>query len=95
MVNVLDVLETIKSSSSTSKIAAEVPKAQTEAEAAKSQAKTETGLSEPTKREFLEIEKKRKKNLQKKFYLRKSPHLFPKHLLKLLTIYYVMLRAKV
>jgi hypothetical protein len=35
MVNVLDVLETIKSSSSTSKIAAEVPKTQTEAEAAK------------------------------------------------------------
>jgi hypothetical protein len=57
MVNVLDVLETIKSSSATSKIAAEVPKTQTEAEAAKSQAETETGLSEPTKREFLEIEK--------------------------------------
>jgi hypothetical protein len=52
MVNVLDVLETIKSSSSTSKIAAE---------AAKSQAETDTGLSEPTKREFLEIEKETKK----------------------------------
>jgi hypothetical protein len=52
MVNVLDVLETIKSSSSTSKIAAE---------AAKSQAETETGLSEPTKREFLEIEKETEK----------------------------------
>jgi hypothetical protein len=49
MVNVLDVLETIKSSSSTSKISAEVPKTQPEAEAAKSQAETETGLSEPTK----------------------------------------------
>jgi hypothetical protein len=61
MVNVLDVLETIKSSSSTSKIAAEVPKTQTEAEAAKSQAETETGLSEPTKREFLEFEKEMKK----------------------------------
>jgi hypothetical protein len=57
MVNMLDVLEMIKSSSSTSKIAAEVPKTQTEAEAAKNQAETETGLSEPTKREFLEIEK--------------------------------------
>jgi hypothetical protein len=56
MVNVLDVLETIKSSSSTSKIAAEVPKTQTEAEAAKNQAETETGLSESTKREFLEKE---------------------------------------
>jgi hypothetical protein len=61
MVNVLDVLETIKSSSSTSKIAAEVSKKQTEAEAAKSQAETETGLSEPTKREFLEIEKETEK----------------------------------
>jgi hypothetical protein len=61
MVNVLDVLETIKSSSSTSKIAAEAPKTQIEAEAAKSQAETETGLSEPTKREFLEIEKEMEK----------------------------------
>jgi hypothetical protein len=52
MVNMLDVLETIKSSSSTSKIAAE---------AAKSQAETETGLSEPAKREFLEIEKETEK----------------------------------
>jgi hypothetical protein len=95
MVNVLDVLETIKSSSSTSKIAAEVPKTQTEAEAAKNQAETETGLSESTKGEFLEIEKETEKNLQKNLYLRKSPHLIPKHLLKLLTIYYVMLRVKV
>jgi hypothetical protein len=61
MVNVLDVLETIKSSSSTSKIAAEAPRAQIEAEAAKSQAETATGLSEPTKREFLEIEKETEK----------------------------------
>jgi hypothetical protein len=61
MVNVLDVLETIKSSSSTSKIAAEIPKTQTEAEAAKGQAETETGLSESTKREFLEIEKETEK----------------------------------
>jgi hypothetical protein len=61
MVNVLDVLETIKSSSSTSKIAVEVPKTQAEAEAAKSQAETETGLSEPIKREFLEIKKETEK----------------------------------
>jgi hypothetical protein len=61
MVNVLDVLETIKSSCSTSKIAAEVPETQTEAEATKSQAETETGLSEPTEREFLEIEKEMEK----------------------------------
>jgi hypothetical protein len=61
MVNVLDVLETIKSSSSTSKIAAEAPKTQTGAEGAKSQAETETELLEPTKREFLEIEKETEK----------------------------------
>jgi hypothetical protein len=61
MVNVLDVLETIKSSSSTSKIAVKAPKTQIETEAAKSQAETETGLSEPTKREFLEIEKETEK----------------------------------
>jgi hypothetical protein len=61
MVNVLDVLETIKSSSSPSKIAVEAPKTQIEAEAAKNQAETETGLSEPTKREFLEIEKESEK----------------------------------
>jgi hypothetical protein len=57
MVNVLDVLETIKSSSSTSKIAVEAPKSEIEAEAAKSQVETETGLSEPAKREFLETGK--------------------------------------
>jgi hypothetical protein len=61
MVNVLDVLETIKSSSATPKIAVEVPKTQTEAKAVKSQAETETGLLEPTKREFLEIEKETEK----------------------------------
>jgi hypothetical protein len=61
MVNVLDVLETIKSSSSTSKIAAEITKTQTKAEAAKGQAENETGLSESTKREFLEIEKETEK----------------------------------
>ena len=61
MVNVLDVLETIKSSSSTSKIAVEAPKTEIEAEAAKSQVGTETGLSEPAKRKFLEIEKETEK----------------------------------
>jgi hypothetical protein len=61
MVNVLDVLETIKSSSSTSKIAVEAPKTEIEAEATKSQVETETGLSEPAKREFLEIGKETEK----------------------------------
>jgi hypothetical protein len=61
MVNVLDVLEAIKSSSSTSKIAVEAPKTGIEAEAAKSQVETETGLSEPAKREFLETGKETEK----------------------------------
>jgi hypothetical protein len=56
MVNVLDVLETIKSSSSTTKIAVEAPKTQIEVEAAKSQMETKTGLSEPAKRKETEGE---------------------------------------
>jgi hypothetical protein len=56
MVNVLDVLETIKSSSSTTKIVVEAPKTQIEAEAAKSQVETKTGLSEPAKRKETEKE---------------------------------------
>jgi hypothetical protein len=59
MVNVLDVLETIKSSSSTPKKIAEAPKAQiettaSEAEATKHQAETEAGPSEPAKEKSLE-----------------------------------------
>jgi hypothetical protein len=61
MVNVLDVLETIKSSSSTSKIVVEAPRTGIEAEAVKSQVETETGLSEPAKWEFLEIGKEKEK----------------------------------
>jgi hypothetical protein len=59
MVNVLDALETIKTSSSTPKKTAEASKAQTEtnltdAEAAKSQDKAEVGPSEPVKEKSLE-----------------------------------------
>jgi hypothetical protein len=62
MVNVLDVLETINTSSTPKKIA-EAPKMQsetrlTEAEAAKSQVETEAGPSEPTKEKSLEIREK-------------------------------------
>jgi hypothetical protein len=58
MVNVLDVLETIKSSSTTPKKIAEVPKVQiettaSEAEATKHQAETEAGPSEPVKMKSL------------------------------------------
>jgi hypothetical protein len=59
MVNVLDVLETIKSSSTTPKKIAETPKVQIEttasdAEDTKHQAETEAGPSKPTKVKSLE-----------------------------------------
>jgi hypothetical protein len=57
MVNVLDVLETIKSSSTNPKKTAEIPEVQIEAfgaEATKHQAETEAGPSEPTKVKSLE-----------------------------------------
>jgi hypothetical protein len=63
MVNVLDVLEMIKTSSSTPGKTAEASKTQnetklTEAEATKSQAETEAGPSEPAKEKSLETEEK-------------------------------------
>jgi hypothetical protein len=62
MINVLDVLETIKTSS-TPKKTTEAPKAQsetrlTEAAAAKSKVETEAGPSEPAKEKSLETEEK-------------------------------------
>jgi hypothetical protein len=59
MVNILDALETIKTSSSTPGKTAEASKTQTEtklteADAAKSQAETEAGPSEPAKEKSLE-----------------------------------------
>jgi hypothetical protein len=59
MVNVLDVLETIKSSSTTPKKIVETSEAQTEifvAEALKQQSETKAGPSEPTKVKSLEAE---------------------------------------
>jgi hypothetical protein len=59
MVNVLDVLETIKSSSTTPKKIVETSKVHTEAfvaEASKQQSETEAGPSEPTKVKSLEAE---------------------------------------
>jgi hypothetical protein len=63
MVNVLDVLETIKSSSSTPGKTVEASKTQaetklTEVEAVKSQVGTEGGPSKPTKEKSLETEEK-------------------------------------
>jgi hypothetical protein len=59
MVNVLDVLETIKSSSTTPKQTVETSEVHTEAfvaEASKQQSETEAGPSEPTKVKPLEAE---------------------------------------
>jgi hypothetical protein len=66
MVNVLDVLETIITSSSTPKKTAEASKTQIEAklfetEAAKSQAETEAGPSEPVREKSLEIGEEKEK----------------------------------
>jgi hypothetical protein len=100
MVNVLDVLETIKSSSTTPRKTVEASKMQietkpSEAEAAKSQTETEAGPSEPVKRNPWKPEKrKQKKKLQSKFSLKKLLFLLPKHLAKFLIILYVMLREK-
>jgi hypothetical protein len=95
MVNVLDVLETIKSSSTTSKIAAELQRHKLRPRLPKVKRKLKLGFQSLPRGNSWKLKKKRKKNLQKKLYLRKSTHLFPKHLLKLLTIYYVMLRVKI
>jgi hypothetical protein len=66
MVNILDVLETMKSSSSTPKKTAEASKTQivaklSEAKAAKSQAEIDAGPSEPAKGKSLEIEEEEPK----------------------------------
>jgi vacuolar-type H+-ATPase subunit H len=63
MVNVLDVLKTIKSSSSTPRKIAEAQKTQiettaSEAEATQCQAETEAGPSEPAKEKSLETREK-------------------------------------
>jgi hypothetical protein len=61
MVNVLDVLETIKTSSSTPKKAVEASETHIEAEATKVQVETEAGPSEPAKEKSLEIGEKTEK----------------------------------
>jgi hypothetical protein len=100
MVNVLDVLETIKTSSSTPGKTAEAPKTQsetrlTEAEVAKSKVETEAGPSELAKEKSLEIrEKKTEKEATEQILPEKSPHLFLKQLPKYSIILYDMLREK-
>jgi Tfp pilus assembly protein FimV len=100
MVNVLDVLETIKTSSSTPEKTTEASKTQTEtklteAEAAKSQAETEAGPSEPDKEKSLEIgEKETEKEAAKQILPKKMSLLLLKHLPKYLIILYDTLREK-
>jgi hypothetical protein len=100
MVNVLDVLETIKSSSTTSRKTVETSKTQietkpSEAEATKSQTETEAGLSEPVKEKSLETRKeKTKKETAEQIQSEKLLFLLPKHLAKFLIILYDMLREK-
>jgi hypothetical protein len=98
MVNVLDVLEKIKTSSSTPGKTAEASKTrietkQTEAEAAQSHAETEARPSEPAKEKSLEIgEEEAEKESAEQILSKKLPFLFPKHLPKLSIILYDMLR---
>jgi hypothetical protein len=77
MVNVLDVLETIKSSSSTPRKIVEAQKAQIEtsaskAEATKHQAKIEAGPSEPAKEKSLETGGEMTKEAIKQILLEKT-----------------------
>jgi hypothetical protein len=98
MVNVLDVLEKIKTSSSTLGKTAEASKTwietkQTEVEAAQSHAETEARPSEPAKEKSLEIgEEEAEKESAEQILSKKLPFLFPKHLPKLSIILYDMLR---
>jgi hypothetical protein len=77
MVNVLDVLETIKSSSATPKKTAEAPKTQiatttSEDEATKGQTVAEAGPSEPAKEKSLETREETKKEATKQILPEKT-----------------------
>jgi hypothetical protein len=83
MVNVLDVLETMKTSSSTPKKSAETPKTLIEAklsgaEAAKSQAEAEAEPSEPAKEKSLEVEKGTQKETARQTLSEKTAIPIPK-----------------
>jgi hypothetical protein len=83
MVNVLDVLETIKSSSTTPNKLAEAPKTQIEAkasgdEAAKSQTEAKAGPLEPAKEKSLETREETKKEAIKQILPRKALSSTPK-----------------
>jgi hypothetical protein len=94
MVNVLDVLETIKSSSTTPKKIAETPEVQIEAfgaEATKHQAETEAGPSEPAKVKSLET---KETEATEQILAEETGTAAPKHFPKLSIIFYDMLWGK-
>jgi hypothetical protein len=87
MVNVLDVLETIKTSSSTPGKTAEASKTQTktklaEAEAGKSQAETEAGPSEPAKEKSLETEEETEKEAVEQILSEKKCHSYSRSIFR-------------
>jgi hypothetical protein len=99
MVNVLDVLETIKSSSSTPKKVAEAQKTQIETtasggETTKHQAGIKTGPSESAKEKSLETKGESRKETLKQILTKKLFLQLPKHLPNCLIILCDMLRAK-
>jgi hypothetical protein len=99
MVNVLDVLETIKTSCSTPK---RLPKLQKDKlrqkypkpKLPRARPRPKLGLQSPPRRNPLKSKRKQKKKLQNKFYLEKLSILLPKHLSKYLIILYDMLQEK-
>jgi hypothetical protein len=95
MVNVLDVLETIKSSSTTPKKIGETSEVQIEAlgaEASKHQAETEAGPSEPAKVKSLKAEEI---ETTEQIWLKKLALPPPKHFPKLSIIFYDMLGERI
>jgi hypothetical protein len=94
MVNVLDVLETIKSSITTPKKIVETSEVQIEAsgaEASRHQSETEAGPSEPTKVKSLEVEET---ETTEQIFAEETGTAAPKHFPKLSIIFYDMLRGK-
>ena len=94
MVNVLDVLETIKSSSTTPKKTVETSEAEIEifdTKAPKQQAETEAGPSEPTKVKSLETEEEK---ITEPILVEEISAVAPKHPPKSLIILFDMLRGK-
>jgi hypothetical protein len=81
MVNVLDVLEIIKTSSSTPKKVVEASETHIEAEASKVQVDTEVGPSEPAKEKSLEIGGKIEKETTEASKTEKNRHSYSRNII--------------